>query len=68
MRVIADDPGFREALLKYNCERVAVEALDELSDQERADREFERRYRHYVVHRFGKVETLAHRPELGRIV
>jgi hypothetical protein len=68
VRVIADDPGFREALGRYSSTDVAVEALDELSDREREDNEFEVRYRRYVAHRHGQVETLGHSSALGRIV
>ncbi|MFJ5282146.1 NACHT domain-containing protein [Streptomyces parvulus] len=68
VRVIADDPGFREALGRYSSADVAVEALDELSDREREDHEFEVRYRRYVARRYGQVETLGHGSELGRIV
>ncbi|MEU0896760.1 NACHT domain-containing protein [Streptomyces massasporeus] len=68
VRVIADDPGFRNALGRHSSTDVAVEALDELSNQEREDNEFEVRYRRYVAHRHGQVETLGHSSELGRIV
>lgn len=70
VRVIANDPGFRKALLQHGSIDVAVEALDERSDLERADHEFEVRYRRYVAHRYGQVETLGHGSDsaLGRIV
>lgn len=68
VRVIADDPGFREAYGEHCDALLSVEALDELSDQEREDREFEVRYRGYVAHRYGNVETLGHGEEFGRIV
>lgn len=68
VRVIADDPDFRDALGDYGGAAVAVESLDELSDLEREDHEFEVRYRRYVAHRYGQVETLGHETELGRIV
>ncbi|MGW1914335.1 NACHT domain-containing protein [Streptomyces sp. NPDC002076] len=68
VRVIADDPGFREALGRHCGADVAVEALDELSDREREDHEFEVRYRGYVAHRYGQVETMGHGSALGRIV
>ncbi|WP_052411178.1 serine protease [Streptomyces sp. NRRL S-118] len=68
VRVIADDPGFREVLGRHCGADVAVKALDELSDREREDHEFELRYRRYVAHRYGQVETLGHGSGLGRIV
>lgn len=68
VRVIADDPGFRDALGGHGGAYAAVEALDELSDQEREAHDFEVRYRRYVAHRYGRVETLGHGSELGRIV
>ncbi|MFD3622331.1 NACHT domain-containing protein [Streptomyces sp. NPDC058676] len=67
VRVIADDPGFREVLRTHGGTDVAVEALDELSDQERSDRDFEVPYRRYVARRFGRVETLGHGSPLGTI-
>ncbi|MFD5738562.1 NACHT domain-containing protein [Streptomyces massasporeus] len=68
VRVIANDRGFRDALGRHGGAAVAVEALDELSDRERKDHEFEVRYRRYVAHRYGQVETLGHGSALGRIV
>ncbi|MFF3337795.1 NACHT domain-containing protein [Streptomyces flavidovirens] len=68
VRVIANDRGFRDALGRHGGAAVAVEALDELSDREREDHEFEVRYRRYVAHRYGQVETLGHGSALGRIV
>jgi hypothetical protein len=68
VRVIADDPTFQRALARHGGTEVTVTALDELSDPERADRDFEVGYRRYVANRFGKIETLGHASDLGRIV
>ncbi|MEU9919481.1 NACHT domain-containing protein [Streptomyces sp. NPDC051001] len=68
VRVIADDLTFQRALARHGGTEVTVTAVDELSDPERADRDFEVGYRRYVANRFGKIETLGHAPDRGRII
>ncbi|GAA0952078.1 serine protease [Streptomyces rhizosphaericus] len=68
VRVITDDRGFQDALRTHGGTTVAVEALDDLSDQEREDRDFEVQYRHFVARGFDQVETLGAGSALGTIV
>ncbi|MFF3940488.1 NACHT domain-containing protein [Streptomyces phaeofaciens] len=68
VRMIADDPAFRAALARHGGADVTVTALDELTPDERRDHEVEVSYRRYVANRYGRLETLGHHPDAGRIV